>query len=88
MAYELKDGFGNAFKNKHKTEPKHPEYRGEIKTPSGDHLDISLWLKDGDKGKYFSISVQPHYVKPNSDAKPSIEQVQSGDPEPDSDLPF
>lgn len=75
MAYEMKDGFGNIFKNNKKTEPKHPDYQGEFKTPSGEHLDISLWVKDGNKGKFFSASIQAHYVKPGNEVKPNIEQV-------------
>lgn len=87
MAYEMKNGFGNIFKNKNKTELKHPEYRGEFLTPSGEHLDISLWVKDGEKGKYFSASIQPHYVKTNNEVKLAAEQQQPNEPEPD-DLPF
>ena len=61
--YELKNGFGSIFKNKFKESEKHPDYKGELKTPSGEHLEISLWVKEGAKGKFFSLSVQEPYKK-------------------------
>ena len=74
----MKNGQGSIFKNDHKTKDTHPEYRGKIKTPSGEELEISLWVKEGAKGKFFSASIQPPYVK----------EEQPNDDRPDSDLPF
>ena len=63
MPFELKNGCGYIFKNKNKTANIHPEYKGEFKTPSGEVLSISLWVKDSDNGKYFSASIQEPYRK-------------------------
>lgn len=60
MAYELKNGQGNIFKN-NKASENHPDYRGTIKTPEGKEYDLALWVKEGQKGKYFSVSVQEPY---------------------------
>lgn len=63
MAYELKPGQGTIFKNSKKEKETQPDYKGEIKTPSGELLEIALWVKEGKKGKFFSASVKPPYVK-------------------------
>lgn len=85
MAYELKNGQGTIFKNTRKEKETQPEYRGEIKTPNGELFEISLWVKDGQKGKYFSAAVKEPYNKPvdnNPSPTPPI-------PESDvDDLPF
>lgn len=83
MAFELKNGTGFIFKNKNKTANIHPEYKGDIKTPSGELLTISLWVKDGDNGKFFSASIQEPY-KPEQKPQP---KQSSPEPKPD-DLPF
>lgn len=79
MAYELKPGQGTIFKN-NKLSDNHPDYRGVIKTPDGKDFELSLWVKDGQKGKYFSVSVQEPYKRPES--------VNEQLPTADDDLPF
>jgi hypothetical protein len=63
MAYELKPGQGTIFKNSKKEKENQPEYKGEIMTPSGEKLEIALWVKEGQKGKFFSAAIKPPYVK-------------------------
>lgn len=86
MAFELKNGTGFIFKNKNKTANIHPEYKGDIKTPNGELLTISLWVKDGDNGKFFSASIQEPY-KPEQKSQQKSQLKQSS-PEPTDDLPF
>jgi uncharacterized protein (DUF736 family) len=85
MAYELKNGSGTIFKNDKKGNEKAPEYRGEIKTPSGETFEISLWVKDGQKGKFFSVSVKEPYKKSSVIPEPpdTILPLSEND-----DLPF
>ena len=78
----MKNGQGSIFKNDHKTKDTHPEYRGKIKTPSGEEFEISLWVKEGAKGKFFSASIQPPYVADGETTKPQSNE------EPNDDLPF
>jgi len=85
MAYELKPGQGTIFKNDKKSD-NHPDYRGTIKTPDGKDLDLSLWVKEGQKGKYFSVSVKEPYQKPDYNSTPST-SVETGKEDGD-DLPF
>jgi len=87
MAYELKNGSGTIFKNDKKGNEKAPDYRGELKTPSGEHLEVSLWVKEGQKGKYFSVSVKEPYKK--AEAAPQPQPFNAPIPEEDGDgLPF
>lgn len=55
--YQPKPGSGSIFKNEKKAD-NHPDYRGEIVTPGGETLSLSLWVKEGKKGKFFSVSVR------------------------------
>ena len=86
MAYEIKENSGSIFKNEHKTEDKHPNYKGKINV-DGTIKEIALWLtesKDGTK-KYFSVKIQDEYIKPET-TEPEKHNAETGsDP---GDLPF
>jgi hypothetical protein len=58
MAYEQRDGQGSLFKNDEKKEAKHPDYRGSCKL-NGVEYWISAWIKEGAKGKWMSLALQP-----------------------------
>jgi hypothetical protein len=72
--FKLKQNTGFIFKNKHKSEDKHPEYRGTINV-DGIEKEISLWV-NREKG-YFSAKIQEPYKKE--------EKAESKD---NTDLPF
>lgn len=55
MSYEQKPGGGSLFKNERKEQEKHPDYTGEIVTPEGKKYRLAAWVKEGKKGKYFSL---------------------------------
>ena len=85
MAYTPKEGSGSLFKNDRKTTENHPDYTGSIMVNGKDHW-FSAWVKEGQKGKFFSVSIgkekQPiGFKEAGSDELPknTIE---------DSDLPF
>ena len=72
--FEQKNGTGSIFKNESKTKDTHPDYRGSIVTPTGEKLDLSLWVKKLKNGKsYFSVSVQPPYKKETTKTDPITE---------------
>jgi hypothetical protein len=47
----------------------------------GVEKEISLWVKEGAKGKFFSVQISEPYVKPDQPAADNT-------PPPDDDLPF
>jgi hypothetical protein len=53
MAYETKPGDVSIFKNTTEN-PKAPQYTGTCIAPDGTTYRISLWVKEGAKGKFFS----------------------------------
>ena len=60
--YQMKNGQGSAFP-KNKTKDTQPDFQGELLTPSGEKLEISMWKKPMRKGgEFFSISVKPPFV--------------------------
>ena len=73
MAFELKDGQGSFFKNDKEGNDKRPDYRGEFKL-DGTFYKISGWIKDGPRGKWMSLSVEPKddakSAKPKAEERP------------------
>lgn len=70
MAYENKPGNGAIFKNDRKESDKHPDYTGTFKGLDGVDYRVALWVKDGNKGKFFSMSqseIKPKESKPEFD---------------------
>lgn len=73
MAYTQKPNSGVLFKNTKKTSDKHPDWNGTAMI-DGKEYKLSTWIKEGKKGKFFSISftsAQPNtsvaYNKPDED---------------------
>ncbi len=77
---EQRTNGGIIFKNDRKQNDKAPDYRGKINV-DGVEKEISLWVKEGAKGKFFSVQISEPYVKPDQPAADNT-------PPPDDDLPF
>lgn len=56
MAYVPKESSGSLFKNDRKTSETHPDYSGTIMVNGKEHW-LSAWVKEGQKGKFFSVSI-------------------------------
>jgi uncharacterized protein (DUF736 family) len=60
---ETKLNSGAIFKNSKKTNEKQPDYKGTVNV-NGKDMEISLWLKESQKGtKYFSAAFQEPFKK-------------------------
>ena len=74
MPYEPKPNSGSLFKNERKTSDKHPDYTGTWKDADGKEWQLAAWVKEGKKGKFFSVSAS--------------QWRESSEPKSNSDLPF
>ena len=68
MAYEAKPNSGSLFKAEKKT-PQAPDYTGTWKDENGKEWRLAAWVKEGAKGKFFSLSASEKVI-PNKDTKP------------------
>lgn len=57
MAYEKKESFGAIFKNDKKGNDKAPDYNGTAFF-NGQDVKLALWVKEGAKGKFFSVKIE------------------------------
>ena len=67
------------FKNNKRQKDTHPEYTGKINV-EGKEYDISLWIKEGKNGKFFSGKIQELYTK---ELKSFSEKINDA-----NDIPF
>ena len=56
MSYVPKEGSGSLFKNDRKQTEVQPDYTGSIMVNGREHY-LSAWVKEGKKGKFFSVSI-------------------------------
>ena len=69
---------GALFKNDRKEKPNHPDYRGDAEVDNVQYW-LSAWVKEGKKGKFFSLSFQP---------KDKPEEADTDDNITDEDISF
>ena len=89
MSYEMKNGDVSIFKNDNAT-GKQPQYRGTALI-NGQKYKLSLWIKEGAKGKFFAGKIEPDtYEKGLNRGVPEIDRSRADDISPKnvSDLPF
>lgn len=67
MAFEQKPGSGALFKNDKGDNPNRPDYRGDATLQDGSKVRISGWLKDGQKGKFLSLKIEPEQERQRDD---------------------
>ena len=82
MPFEHKDGSGSLFRNTYKKQPNHPDHTGEIMI-DGKLYRLAAWIKEGNNGKFFSISAQLKDQQPQRS-----ESAPAPDDDFDDDIPF
>jgi uncharacterized protein (DUF736 family) len=81
IEYENK---GILFKNDYKKDnEKAPDYKGKINV-EGKEFELAAWVREGNKGKFMSLSVSEPYDGGNRDPVGNSEQP----PVEDEPLPF
>ena len=77
---------GALFRNDKATSDKHPTHTGKINIEGRDYY-LNAWVKDGKKGKFFSLSVKPVDEQPGGppDRFPNQRPVKE---ELGDDIPF
>lgn len=87
MESKNKFNSGAIFKNSKKTSEKSPDYKGTVNV-NGKDMEISLWLKESQKGtKYFSASFQEPFKK-DSETKTYPNETKYTPKIEDDSLPF
>lgn len=59
-----RDNSGILFRNTHGKSDKSPSHVGSL-TIGGVEYDLAAWVKDGQKGKFFSLKVTPKSERQN-----------------------
>lgn len=80
---------GSLFRNDKAQSDKHPTHTGKINVEGRDYY-LNAWVKDGKKGKFFSLSVKPMDAQPEGHPDRFREQPKRSGAMPDlgDDVPF
>ena len=77
---------GVLFKNDRKETDKHPDYQGSINV-EGREMWLSAWIKQGQKGKFMSLSVKPK-EQPRQAPAPKAAAPAPSDWDDSDSIPF
>lgn len=78
---------GALFKNDRATKDTHPGYTGSLNVDGVEYF-LDAWVKEGSKGKFFSVSVKRRDKQPGGDTPAPRPQSRAPAPAPRSDSGF
>lgn len=78
---------GALFRNERATSDKHPTHTGKINVDGRDYY-LNAWVKEGKKGKFFSLSVKPMDAQPGGHPDRFRELPKRGGGDLNDDIPF
>ena len=88
MAYELREGQGRLWKNKHKTADNHPNARGELLI-DGVLYEVSAWTKKTKLGEpWQSLQVKRKEPRPQAEPAWGSDRKAAEPVDFDDDVPF
>lgn len=87
MAYEKKDMSGTLFKNDKREKDSHPNATGTA-IINGVEYWVSAWTKDGQKGKFQSLSFKPKEERREEIKRETSQRNSYGDVTEDGEIPF
>lgn len=74
--FQQRDGTGQLFRNDKATSEKHPSHKGTFLL-NGVTYEIAAWVKDGKRGRFFSLKVSEAGNRGAQDPAPSPSSVSS-----------
>jgi hypothetical protein len=83
--FQHKENMGSLFKNDKGDNPNRPDYTGDANI-NGEVMRVSAWVKEGQKGKYMSLSFSVPTTQQKAPQKP-VKQAPKQEFD-DSDVPF
>lgn len=85
--FKNKENSGAIFKNLKKANEKQPDYSGTVNV-GGTDKQIALWIKDGAKGKFFSVQISEVWKPKEGAAGTTAALPANNNFENESGLPF
>jgi len=82
-----RDNSGNISRNEKKTEDRHPDIKGKATIDGVDYW-VSGWLKENDRGKWYSLSFQPKDAPVEQRQQPQRQPAQRPAADLNDDIPF